>query len=845
VRGEVTWGPQGGGGGVGDRRPLHVLRHARLRVEGGRLWVTDLDSKNRTYSTTEPLPPHEARPRRRRHRCAWAPPRCAWRGWRHSAAMDLLNWLLRAILLALGAGAAVWILRWPRGPGERRGALAGARRLGMLLLAAALRRRARAAARAARSRSRRGGRSTPLRRPAPTELRRAEVRGWILDCTGATRARSPATASATETVERPTRSARRAPTSSAAARARRSATTPWSASSPRAARAARLSRGGQLHPAGTDSGSPSARRHARAPGSCCADRRPGAVVVQDVATGAWSPTPPPAGRRTRRFGIRRYAPPGSVFKLALAALWWESGLPDEGRSPAPRRSRSRRAPHLQLRRGRLRHGERAGGDARPLLQHRRGLDGAADARAAGRAGLRDAYRRYGFEPYADQAAARHPATSGHTASRAWARRMSPPPRGSDLRADGPAEWAQLAIGQGPVDVTVIGVSRFLQAIGNGGVMLPPTLEWELAERPARGRRVMSEATASGCRRRCSRWSSAAPARSARRACGDRLGARRQDGHRAGPGPAGRRLVRRADLRPRGPAALHGGRLPAGRRPGRRAARRDRRRDDALAARTRAAGGGAGRGAEGPSDEPLEPPPRPPRAGRARGGRDPVRPAQPRRGPEAADLRDSMPRWLAARGRARRRLLRARALLDRGGRVAGARHLAGRGRGADARRVSLAAWLLLLLVLRLLGYRGNWAVVALPVIIFLLTRPALFQLFTDPVYQATPATRAEANALKAERSQLTTILRAYDEERQADRLRGRAAGAAEPRRGAVTARADGRERGTLARLGSAFSVVLARSRCCSPSCSRARRACCAGSARTGSGRSCPRSASSSS
>src|SRR5690606_32803336 len=79
--------------------------------------------------------------------------------------------------------------------------------------------------------------------------------------------------------------------------------------------------------------------------------------------------------------------------------------------------------------------------------------------------------------------------------------------------------------------------------------------------------------------------------------------------------------------------------------------------------------------------------------------------------------------------------------------------------------SMVAWLLLLGVLRALGYRGNWAVVALPIIIFFLSRPALFQLFTDPVYQATPGTRAEANALKAERSQLTTILRAYDEAEQ--------------------------------------------------------------------------------
>jgi hypothetical protein len=62
VRGEITVGRRGEAGitGIGDR--YMSSRHARLRVEGGRLWVTDLDSKNRTYLNEEPLPPHEARP---------------------------------------------------------------------------------------------------------------------------------------------------------------------------------------------------------------------------------------------------------------------------------------------------------------------------------------------------------------------------------------------------------------------------------------------------------------------------------------------------------------------------------------------------------------------------------------------------------------------------------------------------------------------------------------------------------------------------------------------------------------------------------------------------------------
>jgi cell division protein FtsW (lipid II flippase) len=120
--------------------------------------------------------------------------------------------------------------------------------------------------------------------------------------------------------------------------------------------------------------------------------------------------------------------------------------------------------------------------------------------------------------------------------------------------------------------------------------------------------------------------------------------------------------------------------------------------------------------------------------------------------------------------------------------------------------SLLAWLLLVVVLRALNYRGNWAVVVLPIVIFLLTRPSLFQLFTDPVYQATSGTRAEANALKADRSQLTTILRAYDEERQQLVFRGPPPEIPEPIE--AIREATRRERRSPVRLASTLTVVIA-------------------------------------
>lgn len=131
-----------------------------------------------------------------------------------------------------------------------------------------------------------------------------------------------------------------------------------------------------------------------------------------------------------------------------------------------------------------------------------------------------------------------------------------------------------------------------------------------------------------------------------------------------------------------------------------------------------------------------------------------------------------------------------------------------GAGATLLRdaLALAAWLGAVAALRWARYRGDWGVVVLPVALFLLARPALFQVFTDPVYQAPPAARAEATARKAERAQLTTILRAYDEARQARVFAG-----PPPRLPAplvAAGRATVRERARALRLASLLSVLLA-------------------------------------
>ncbi len=59
VNGELTVGRKSEAGvhGIGDR--YMSSRHARLHVERGGLYVTDLDSKNRTFLNDTPLPPHQ------------------------------------------------------------------------------------------------------------------------------------------------------------------------------------------------------------------------------------------------------------------------------------------------------------------------------------------------------------------------------------------------------------------------------------------------------------------------------------------------------------------------------------------------------------------------------------------------------------------------------------------------------------------------------------------------------------------------------------------------------------------------------------------------------------------
>jgi hypothetical protein len=333
--------------------------------------------------------------------------------------------------------------------------------------------------------------------PRLTELRRAEVRGWILGCEGEEGALALYRASDGFPVRAYPLGEGGANLIGGGEDAELRDYTVERLFASELRRPRTLRERGRLHPAGSDlhltlcSGlTGEAWRLLRASG------RPGAVVMQEVATGAVVAYAATGQAEDAPLGIRQYAAPGSVFKLALAALWWESGMPPSTTIPCPATYQvTPRAVISNYGQFDLGNIEAPTGMLVPSCNTAAVIMAERMRERLGEEAFVRAYRAYGFLPYDDDP----PAVESefwNTGSAAWERRMSPSASRLRMsRATGPAEWAQLAIGQGPLDVTVIGVSRFLQAIGNGGVMLRPTLETEMADRPAEVARVMSAQTA--------------------------------------------------------------------------------------------------------------------------------------------------------------------------------------------------------------------------------------------------------------------------------------------------------------------------------------------------------------
>lgn len=409
----------------------------------------------------------------------------------------VLDWVLRGVVIAFGVGALVALARWLRAAiRERRERWAIRLALAMLLFSLVY---AWGHARLLWNREELEAGRMAWRRygdPREAERNRAELRGWIYDCTG-----EDANALARYGV-RDGEVQRIYPLGEAGANLIGGGTgaedrdyTVERLFASHLRRPSEFAEQSELHPVGTDLRLTICTAPTReAWRLLSATGRDGAIIVQDVQTGAIVAYAATGRAQDPPFGIKRYAPPGSVFKLALAALWWEHDIP-ETRMPCP--------PYIQTGNARIRNFESheyesitiptgmltvscntAAVQMALMLRQQLGADA-----------FQDAYTRFGFVPYTTDAPSTSRDEFWNTGNPAWARRMTPPPVRVRFAPRFTAhEWGQIAIGQGPVDVTPLGISRFLQAIGNNGVMLNPTLEWERIEERGDGRRIMKPET---------------------------------------------------------------------------------------------------------------------------------------------------------------------------------------------------------------------------------------------------------------------------------------------------------------------------------------------------------------
>lgn len=218
----------------------------------------------------------------------------------------------------------------------------------------------------------------------------------------------------------------------------------------------------------------------------------GAVVVQDVATGAVISYT--SASQTSEPRVTDVMPPVSIWKLSLAAIWWEQGFAD-ATIPCPKR--------LVIDGRVIEHWgtpHRAMNAANMLVES---CNTAAAVMALtlrdhlGPQGMRYAFHRMGFPVSMPSAAddRRGDSTFWATASPAWREGMSPNRVVLRLPSDGDdAGWASLALGAG-VELSPLHVARFLQAIGRDGLMRRSTVERRFAMQADTGHRIMSTATA--------------------------------------------------------------------------------------------------------------------------------------------------------------------------------------------------------------------------------------------------------------------------------------------------------------------------------------------------------------
>lgn len=198
------------------------------------------------------------------------------------------------------------------------------------------------------------------------------------------------------------------------------------------------------------------------------------TVVQNARTGALVAF---AAADPIKFDVSTPVPPLSVVKLMLAASWWDHGLPENPEfQDAPRLSI-----HEMIVTGSDNFGRRMAARLRKSIGTEQVL---AD------------FDRYGFSSHQMIS---EPAMEGTFWAEPpkWQTRLIPSLAYTSLTSTASdKDWEDtLSIGEARFTVTALHLSRFLQAVGNDGVMLRPTARIKRASQHSKASRVMESQTA--------------------------------------------------------------------------------------------------------------------------------------------------------------------------------------------------------------------------------------------------------------------------------------------------------------------------------------------------------------
>jgi cell division protein FtsI/penicillin-binding protein 2 len=198
------------------------------------------------------------------------------------------------------------------------------------------------------------------------------------------------------------------------------------------------------------------------------------TVVQNVSTGALLAF---AAADPIKFDVSTPVPPLSVVKLMLAACWWDHGLPENPEfQDAPRLSI-----HEMIVNGSDNFGRRMAAALRKSIGTERVL---AD------------FNRFGF-PSHQMISESHMEAPFWADPPKWQTRLIPAVAYTSLTStSSDQEWEDtLSIGEARFIVTALHLSRFLQAVGNDGVMMRPTARIEPSNPRSKSNRVIESQTA--------------------------------------------------------------------------------------------------------------------------------------------------------------------------------------------------------------------------------------------------------------------------------------------------------------------------------------------------------------